>query len=219
MPDFKDYLARIEEVFIALRGTPFVLSPADVQLVRSWHGRGLPAELVEEAVREVFERERYKNPARRIGGLGYCAYRVEEAWADRGRRRAGSWQREGEPLPLAELLEANRARLRAFFAAAPFPDPGGKLASRLSARLEKLGKGDPDPGAVEEGLKKAQDALTLAALRSLPEGEREAMEAAIRATLEKELAPLPTPAARLLVKTLLLDRVRERFGIPTLTLL
>ena len=61
MPDpevFRAYLRRIEETFISLRGTPFVLAPSDVQLILSWFDRGLPAEVVEEAVREIFQREK-----------------------------------------------------------------------------------------------------------------------------------------------------------------
>lgn len=220
MPEpFPAYLARIEETFIGLRGTPFILSPADVQLIRSWHERDLPAELVEQAVREVFERERGKDPARKIGGLKYCAFRVEEAWAERSRRRAGSWQTEGEPLAVAERLEANLEHLRAFLASPPFPDPKGKTAANLLGRVEALRELGDDAEAVEAGLQKAQEALTLTALRTLPAGDRASMEEEIRAALEKDLAALPPPAARFLVRTLLKDRVRERFSIPVLTLL
>lgn len=219
MPELAEYVARIEEAFIALRGTPFVLSAADVQLIQSWHGRGVAAEVVEEAVREVFERERAKDPNRRISSLKYCAFRVEEAWAERGRRRAGSWQAAGEAFPVEVLLDANLERLRSFLAAPPFPDPRGRLAARLIGLVEALRAKTADPEAVEAGLKKAQDALTLAALKSLPPEERDAMKEGIRSALEKDLAALSQSAALFLIRTLLLDRARERFGIPTLTLL
>lgn len=219
MSDFQEYLARIEEVFIGLRGTPFVLSPTDVQLIQSWHGRGVAAEVVEEALREVLERERAKDPNRKISSLRYCSFKVEEAWAERGRKRAGSWQDEGESLPVETLLESNSERLRTFLALAPFPDPKGKLAARLTAQVEALRAHASDPEAVEAGLKKAQDALTLAALKSLPPEERDALKEGIRSSLEKDLAALSQSAALFLVRTLLLDRARERFGIPVLTLL
>lgn len=219
MPEFAEYLARIEEAFITLRGTPFVLSAADVQLIQSWHGRGVAAEVVEEAVREVFERERAKDPIRRISSLKYCSFRVEEAWAEHGRRRTGSWQAPGEAFPVEALLDANLERLRAFLAYPPFPDPKGRLAARLTGQLEALRAKTADPEAVEAGLKKAQDALTLAALKSLLPEERDAMKEGIRSALDKDLAALSPSAALFLVRTLLLDRARERFRIPTLTLL
>ena len=219
MPEFNEYLARIEEVFIGLRGTPFVLAPTDVQLIQSWHGRGVAAEVVEEALREVFERERAKDPNRKISSLRYCSFRVEEAWAERGRRRSGSWQSEGEAFPVEALLESNLERLRAFLAAPPFPDPKGKLAARLTGQLEALRAKVSDPEAVEAGLKKAQDALTLAALKALPDAERDAMKEGIRSALEKDLAALSQSAALFLIRTILLDRARERFGIPVLSLL
>ncbi len=216
MSDFKEYLARIEETFIALRGTPFVLSPADVQLIQAWHGRGLPAEVVEEAVRAVFERERKRDPHRKIGGLKYCAFGVEERWAERQRRRDGSWQSPGEVLPVGALLETNLERLRAFLATAPLPPA---TAARSLKQVESLRERAGDPEAVEAGLKKAQDTLILAALKTLPKAEREAMEAEIRTAMEGDLAPLPSQAARFLVRRLLMDRAREKFGVPVLTLL
>ena len=218
MSDFKDYLARIEEVFIGLRGTPFVLSPADVQLIQSWHGRGVAAEVVEEALREVFERERAKAPDRKISSLKYCSFKVEEAWAERGRKRAGSWQREGEAFPVDALLESNLERLRSFLAFPPFLDPKGKLSARLIGQVEALRAKTADPEAVEAGLKKIQDTLTLAALKALPVEERDAIKEEIRSALEKDLAALSQSAALFLVRTILLDRARQRFGIPTLTL-
>ena len=144
---------------------------------------------------------------------------MEEAWAERGRRRSGSWQAEGEAFPVEALLDSNLERLRTFMTFPPFPDPKGKLAARLTAQVEALRARTADPEAVEAGLKKAQDAMTLAALKSLPNEERDAMKEGIRAALEKDLAALSQSAALFLVRTLLLDRARERFGIPVLTLL
>jgi hypothetical protein len=222
MPDveeFHAYLRRVEDAFIALRGTPFVLTPADVQLILSWFDRGLPAEVVEEGVREIFQREQAKDPDRKISSLKYCSFHVEAKWKERRHRRAGAGHREGETLDVPSLMEVNAARLETFLNEPSMAEVKKKKGETWRSALEAVRGSVGDEETVETGLKALQDAITEAAWASLPKEERSDRDKALRLKLEKDLAPLSAPAQKLLVKTLLLDELAEELDIPRLTLL
>lgn len=80
--DEQAYFSAVEERFIELRGAPLLLSPADWQLARSWHERGIPLPLVERVMEEVFERLRQRGakPRKRPVSLRYVARAVEQEW-------------------------------------------------------------------------------------------------------------------------------------------
>ena len=78
--DEAGYATRIEDVFIAERGTPFLVSPKDWSLIRGWREAGVPADTVVRAVREAFERRRARGQAGKISSLAYCADAVAERW-------------------------------------------------------------------------------------------------------------------------------------------
>lgn len=222
MPDPKEfhaYLRRIEDTFISLRGTPFVLTPSDVQLIQSWFDRGLPAEVVEEGVREVFRREQAKDPDRKISSLKYCSFHVEERWKERRRRRSGSGHREGEELDVPALLEANAKRLEAFLNMPFLMEVKLKKAEAWRSALHAARGAGRDVEAVESALKMLQDGIARAAWTALSQEEKAAREKALRGKLEKDLAPLSAPAQKLLVNTLLLDELSEELHLPRLTLL
>ncbi len=74
------YFRRIEDVFIELRGAPLLLSPKDWQVARGWYERGVPLGIVEEALRDLFERRRARDIDARVHSLSYCASAVDEAF-------------------------------------------------------------------------------------------------------------------------------------------
>ncbi|MFI5197067.1 MAG: hypothetical protein ACHQJD_00465, partial [Thermoanaerobaculia bacterium] len=83
--DEAGYATRIEDAFIAERGTPFLVSAKDWNLIRGWREAGVPADTVVRAVREAFERRRARGQAGKISSLAYCADAVAERW-EMGRR-------------------------------------------------------------------------------------------------------------------------------------
>src|SRR3954471_18904178 len=77
------YFQAIEEIFVALRGAPLLLSPADWQVSRRWHRDGIPLDLIRSALQEVFARRKERGAKGKISSLRYCAPAVEAAWAER----------------------------------------------------------------------------------------------------------------------------------------
>ena len=102
------YATRIEEAFIAERGTPFLLSAKDWQLIRGWHESGVPADTVVRAIRETFERRRERGIAGKISSVAYCAGAVEERWQmeQRGLVGQGEGRRDEKPAEIAPRLQA-----------------------------------------------------------------------------------------------------------------
>ncbi len=78
--DESTYATRVEDAFIAERGTPFLLSPKDWTLIRGWREGGIPVDTVVRAVREAFEKRRARGQAGKISSIAYCANAVEELW-------------------------------------------------------------------------------------------------------------------------------------------
>ena len=74
------YATRIEDAFIAERGTPFLVSAKDWVLIRGWREAGIPVDTVVRAVRETFEKRRARGQIGKISSLAYCADAVAERW-------------------------------------------------------------------------------------------------------------------------------------------
>jgi len=126
------YARRIERRWTAALGRPVVLSPRDWETVLDWHTRGIPLEVVDEAIEAAAERatERGKDPPRGLSDLGPA---VDGAWATIVGGRVGGGPGRGEPPPAPET--AWRAR------AAAEPD-GSPLRSLLQSLLDRLAHGE-----------------------------------------------------------------------------
>jgi hypothetical protein len=121
------YARRIERRWSALLDKPIVLSPRDWRRIAGWHERGIPFEIVEEAMIEAVERDRRKAATRRLADLVPL---VEEAWtAIVDGRRAAS-----ETGPDAERGTDPDERWERRAAAEPRDSPLGRLLHELVAR-------------------------------------------------------------------------------------
>jgi hypothetical protein len=111
------YATRIEDAFIAERGTPFLVSAKDWALIRGWREAGVPVDTVVRAVRETFEKRRSRAQAGKISSLAYCADAVAERWEMERRGLVGKAAEgvgPGADAPAKEkILASLSARLRA----------------------------------------------------------------------------------------------------------
>jgi hypothetical protein len=189
------YFRRVEDVFIELRGAPLLLSPQDWHIARGWYERGIPLEIVEGALRDLFEKRRAREIDARVHSLSYCASAVDEAF-----RMVEELQAPGYRAP-----ESGGPQERA----AERPEEGPRELD-LPARLSKLAT------AVEEA-EVSGGASWGDRIRSL-RGDAEAIENGL-ARLEVELVDLvaadlgPEQRAELEVDLARgLTRVGERLG-------
>jgi hypothetical protein len=217
------YATKVEEAFIAERGTPFLLSPKDWTLIRGWREGGIPVETVIRAVQEAFERRRARGQAGKVSSIAYCADAVEELWQMERRGLVG--KAVGAPAAGAdapakeELLALLSARLRAAAATHPFegiPDLRKPILAAAS-KIEALPREGPFEES-ESALAAIEASLLKSALRSLPPERQSLVESRVSAALGDVGGVSPAVVERMR-KALTRREVRALLGLPPLTLL
>jgi hypothetical protein len=202
------YFLAIEDFFVRLRGAPLLLSPADWQVARRWHRQGLPLEVVRRALEDVFARRRERGARGRISSLRYCAPAVEAAWVEHSELAApGARER-------AAAFDAE-ARLRGLAAALPAGFAG---AAALKARLAALAHGELDAQGVEERLADLDRATLDGAMAALGGDERHALDAGVERAIAALGGRLPAVEIERARERLARQVLRERLGLPTLSL-
>ncbi|MFI5182575.1 MAG: hypothetical protein ACHQPI_14415 [Thermoanaerobaculia bacterium] len=220
-PDETVYATRIEEAFIAERGTPFLLSARDWQLIRGWRESGVPVETVIRAIRETFERRRERGMAGKISSVAYCAGAVEERWQmeKRGLVGQGDGRRDEKPAEIAPRLARLAHALRKAEGEVSDDlnrDVLRKAVGKAVAKIEAL---SPD-GGFEEIEKKLSgiEATLIKRLRTALSPEASAaVEAGVVESLG-ETAGLATEVVDRMRRALTRREVRRRLGLPSLTL-
>jgi hypothetical protein len=205
------YFQAIEEIFVALRGAPLLLSPADWHVSRRWHQEGIPLDLIRGALQEVFARRKERGAKGKISSLRYCAPAVEAAWAE---RRELTVPGDRLALPPFDL----EARLRSLAAALPETWSGrAPLAGRLTA-LAALTALAGDPQAVEEALAGLDREMLAAAAESLDGTARSEVAAAVEKTLAGLRGRLAAGELERSRERLTHQVLRQRLGLPVLSL-
>ncbi len=203
------YFQAIEEIFVRLRGAPLLLSPADWQAARRWHREGVPLDLVRQALEEVFARRKERGAKGRISSLRYCAPAVEAAWAERRELTA-----PGERLEAPEIDSS--LRLRALADALPPERPGREgFREGLAARIVALAG---EPPEIEEALAVLDREMLVTVAASLDATLRGEVEAAVEKTLSGLRGRLPADEIERSRERLAWQVLRQRLGLPVLSL-
>lgn len=159
------YARAVERRWARLCDRAVILSERDWALIENWYGRGVPLQIIEEAIDAAAARRGRGGAAPKAPrGLAYIAPAVEEAWGTllEGRVAEGAASSEpGEAGPAG--VEAWRRRLQA--------EPEGSPLRRLLATLlEALDSGEAE-GGIDERLEREIAAAAPEALRRRAEDE------------------------------------------------
>ena len=222
--DEASYATRIEDAFIAERGTPFLLSAKDWQLVRGWHESGIPADTVVRAVHETFEKRRARGMAGKINSISYCAGAVEERWEMERRGLVGQSVAAHDRTPgareTAEILAALARRLRAAAESRGAGFDEGLLRKFLDAAAAKI-EAIPREGPFEEcegKLAAVESWLVKAIRRGLSPEQLAVVESRVAEALG-ETAGISADVVERMRRALTRREVRRLAGVPALTLL
>ena len=101
-----DYFRRLEKLFIHLRGSPLLLSPADWETARRWKGEGIPLDLVERVLRDIFQRTPEKRGSSGVRSLKYFDSAVQRAWDEVQALGIVGIDRDALPLDVSARLAA-----------------------------------------------------------------------------------------------------------------
>jgi hypothetical protein len=213
----RSYYAAAEAAFVARRGTPFLLSPKDFSLLREWRALGVPIEAVASGIDEAFTRREERGAVGRVNSLSYCRDAVLEAWerraeTSRGKGSAGA----PEAMDAAGALRRLAADLEGV--AARRPDLGAPLeaARRSLSRLESSGKGAEE---IEGALAGLDRRLAKALAEALSEKERADVDSEAGRMLAGADARMDTVTLEKTSRALKRRLLRERLGLPRLSLL
>jgi hypothetical protein len=213
----RDYFQAVESEFIARRGTPFLLSPKDFGVLRRWKAAGIPLSDVLFGIEEAFRLRAERGAPGRINSLAYCEGSVLEAWERRSSARtgapnalAGKGEGTGEILDaLCEELE--RAASREREARLPL-----ERALESLLRLRASGRAEEE---TEESLARIERKLVHALEETLPAEVRRRIEDEIALLLQADSRTMESSALKKTARVLFRRRVRDRYGLPRLTLL
>src|SRR5262245_27310250 len=206
-----------EAAFIRRRGTPFLLSPKDFALLKEWRALGVPLEAVERGIDDAFSRREERGAVGRINSLSYCRDAVLSAWERRAEMSVGrgSALRSAEP-DRSVALTALRDRL--FKAAAKESALAEPLEAAVRA-VTRLAASPKSPAEIESSLARIDKKLASALFEALPDGERQTIETEVASLLERAGGRMDPSAAQKTARALTRRAVRERLGLPRLTLL
>ena len=221
-----EYFQAIEDHFRKLRGTHLLLSPRDNPMIDSWWESGIPLEVVLRALDSVFRRRREAGDSRPVLSLGYCRHAVEESFRERQESRVGAGSSTGAPdagggaTEAAQLLDERAREIRTI--AAREPAAAATLngaAAELDALAARLREAEPPTlGDAESELEQMETRLLGALLDALPPEESAEMRAAAERDLSDLRARLTERAWEGSLRNRLHARLRERTGLPHLTL-
>lgn len=199
------YFQAVEEIFVELRGSPLLLSPADWQVARRWHQEGVPLELVRRTLEEVFAKRKERGAKGKISSLRYCAPAVEAAWAELRDLTAPGDRAAAPAFEVAPRLAALADSLPPSF-------PGREA---LAARLAGL---TGAPQEVEDRLAALDREMLDAAADSLDAESRGEVAAAVEKTLTLLRGRLPADELETSRDRLARQALRRRLGLPVLSL-
>lgn len=207
------YFRAVEETFIRLRGAPLLLSPADWKAAEAWHEEGIPLELVESVLEEVFERLRERDPERRIHSLRYCAPAVEAAWREVRDLTATAGRLEPEPIDVAGRLDRLAAALARASEGLPADERAG--LEELEERLRGL---EGNPEEVERDLEALDREMLDLCAASLEATTRKRLEKRAERALERARDRVEAEELEGLLERLEREGVRRELDLPTLSL-
>lgn len=199
MPD--DYFLEIESHFARRRGTPFILNAKDWALMQSWAAEGIPLPVVIEAIDAVFDKSAERGK-KIVSSLSYCRHAVKELWQERRELQVGAGANTPEEAP-GILLDSLAGTLES----SPH-----EVVREYGGRIRALTSEGSVP-RIEERLIELEDELISAILSRADEAEALRSEAAAI-----DLTRVDEKTRERTIHANLRRLVRERFGIPRLTL-
>ena len=233
--NYFSYFSEIEDTFVRRRGKHLLLSPIDWALIESWKERGVPLHVALRGIEHAFDSYEAKKHKRTVKTLLYCQEEVEAQYAEWLESRVGSHDAtaapeetdDGSPFSRATLvahLEKSLDELSCLAGErASSEDELGEALSRATSLLAEIK--DDYASAAQPDSRKLEESLT-GIERMLDDAMRVVMTSADLESLESGIESQLNPYKRHMDKTvfvqtrenLLRKQMRERFGIPRLSL-
>jgi hypothetical protein len=212
------YYAAGEAAFIARRGTPFLLSPKDFELLKEWRAVGIPIEAVAVGIDEAFTRREERGATGRVNSLRYCRDAVLSAWERRSETAVGrgAGRSEGDAADSGATL----ARLAETFdvAARQLPQLTDVVDSARRS-LDRLARSSKTAGDIEASLARLDRRLSNELYAALPLDRRQRIDSRVDELLARARVRMDRETEEKTRRALRRRTLREELALPRLTLL
>ena len=228
--NYFNYFTEIEDAFVRRRGKHLFLSPMDWALMESWKQREIPLHLVLRAIERSFDSFELRPRKRSVKTLLYCQEEVEAQFAEWVESRVGANEVE-EPeessshfsaSAINQHLSQKKDALRSLANANSTSDP--QFSETLTRAIDRLTELEQDlSGGGVLNARRLEDSLT-SVERMLNDWllsdplEVATVTADLKAELKTYRSQMDKPAYEQMLNNLLMKRLRERMGIPRLSL-
>jgi len=236
IPNYFNYFTEIEDAFVRRRGKHLLLSPMDWALIESWKEMNVPLHVALRGIEKSFDSWESKPRKRSVKSLLYCQEEVEAQFAE--------WleSRVGASVPDAQAAEESSSE-----AASPFPRtaviehlqrgcaalqqtenklPESELTQtiqRVTALLEQLEHdfataAQPDARRLEISLTGLEQMLSESLMLAVSNEDLSEAQLEVKEQLRPYRSRMDKAAYEQTASNLLLKRLREKFGLPRLSL-
>jgi hypothetical protein len=235
--NYFNYFTEIEDAFVRRRGKHLFLSPMDWALMETWKDQGIPLHLVLRGVERSFDSFEAKPRKRSVKSLLYCQEEVEAQYAEWLESRVGanpasnvgdkddSAKTPFVSTAVREHLQRSRKTLTELAAtrAKNGCDELSEAFSRAAALLASI-ENDFDNTAtldtrrLEDSLTGLERMLNQALLSVVPTLDLDNTRAEFKTQLKPYRSQMEPAVYNQTLDNLLMKRLREKFGIPRLSL-
>lgn len=209
------YFRDIERAFVERRGDPLFISNADWVYLAKLRKKGIPMRVVLRGITDAFDAHEHSFARRqKIRTLRFCENEIDAAVA----RYRRALQGDG---PGARAV---KTALETLASAVESSGSGGEIlrqsvidAASAIRQIANDSHGVADD-EIDRRLEAVEARLFESALTVIPESERQAIEAAARATTAGYVNRMPARVYEDLIVESVRRRVLQRFGLPRLLL-
>ena len=244
--NYFNYFTEIEDAFSRRRGKHLLISSIDWTLIETWKEMGIPLHIALRGIEKAFDSWESKPRKRSVKSLMYCQEEVEAQFAEWREARVGAADSEGagdagadsndDRLPfsrtaIAQHLERGRSGLLAALTAHiayltgrdrtddDFSDALTRAIALLTAIEDDFAvSARPEAQKLEQSLTGLERMLSDAVGQVVEPEELDRLKAEIKEQLRPHRKQMEKAAYDQTFENLLAKRLREKFGVPRLSL-
>lgn len=214
--NYFNYFTEVEEHFQRARGTGlFLLSPLDWTLVENWKNAGVPLEAVLRGIDAAFDNWRSRKVrSQNVNSVAYCSQAVQKEAEAIAKGHAATRPHVKAPFELEELRAFLLANAESLKACAQFSD----VSAALLLLEREIDVHYSDLEQLEQRLTVLEEKLSAIIRAEVPDEELFAMRREMEAAMRPYKGKMTVDQISMLERSYLDRRVREKAGIPRLSL-
>jgi hypothetical protein len=234
--NYFNYFTEIEDAFVRRRRKHLFLSPMDWAVMESWKQQGIPLHIVLRAIEKAFDSFESRPRKRSVKTLLYCQEEVEAQYAEWLESRVGASESPNESAAdnsrtpfsfdaIQRHLQQTRtvllqlANSRNEIGDAELSETLTRATQRLTELEDDLSNGGVlDTRRLEDSLTSVERMLNDGLTAAISAEDLQAITTEVKSELKPYRSQMEPSVYEQTLDNLLLKRLREKFGVPRLSL-